>query len=208
MGRTIINYYYEEGEQYCSPSQRSITRKLWVIPAVRKEDTFNLSLKAYSPWIFLLFGSIYDLKEFVIESHRINKKIFVHLDLIQGLGKDETGIKYLKEFFNVDGIITTKGNVIEWAKKEKLITILRIFLLDSLAITTGIELAKNYRPDYVELLPGVIPKSILYVREKLQKYNIPIITGGLIESKEEIEKAIQSGAIGVSTSKTDLWSIL
>ena len=54
----------------------------------------------------------------------------------------------------------------------------------------------------IEVMPAVVYKVIKYLNEKI---NIPIIAGGLTESREEIENAIESGAKMVSTSKRDLW---
>lgn len=180
---------------------------LWIIPAIREEKKISYALKSPSPWVFLLYGNICDLEDVVNSFHKVNKKVFVHLDLVQGLGKEEASIIFLKRKVNIDGIITTKGNLIEIAKKEKIITILRIFLLDSLAVTTGLEQAKTHKPHFVELLPGVIPTAISKVVSELRKFEIPVLTGGLVKTKEEVEKAIQAGALGVSTSEVSLWEI-
>jgi glycerol uptake operon antiterminator len=48
------------------------------------------------------------------------------------------------------------------------------------------------RPDYIEVLPGVMPHIIKEVHEKTK---IPIFAGGLIRSEEDIENALQAGAI-------------
>ena len=42
-------------------------------------------------------------------------------------------------------------------------------------------------------------------KELSDKLDVPVIVGGLISEKEEITKAIESGALGVSTSAKTLW---
>lgn len=58
-------------------------------------------------------------------------------------------------------------------------------------------------PDYIEMLPGVIPELISEVRERT---GIPIINGGLIRTKKHIENALAAGAIAVTTSDKTLWA--
>ena len=61
------------------------------------------------------------------------------------------------------------------------------------------------RPDAVEIMPGIIPRVIKRIKSEIPE--IPIIAGGLIESKEDIMDVLKSGGIAVSTSKESLWDI-
>jgi glycerol uptake operon antiterminator len=54
----------------------------------------------------------------------------------------------------------------------------------------------------IEIMPGVVPKALKILKQRL---DIPIISGGLIDTKEEIIEALNAGAIAVSTSNKDLW---
>ena len=40
------------------------------------------------------------------------------------------------------------------------LTIFRVFIIDSQALTRSIELIKKVEPDYVEVLPGVASKAV------------------------------------------------
>ena len=53
-----------------------------------------------------------------------------------------------------------------------------------------------------DLMPGIVTKVIADLKASL---NIPIIAGGLIETRKEIEEAVHSGASGISTSRAELW---
>ncbi|MGL5578401.1 MAG: glycerol-3-phosphate responsive antiterminator, partial [Fusobacteriaceae bacterium] len=55
--------------------------------------------------------------------------------------------------------------------------------------------------DAVEILPGVMPKIIKKLSEEI---DTPLIAGGLISDIEDIEIALNSGAIAVSTTKIDI----
>ncbi len=162
------------------------------------EDVINSPCKI----VFLLTGDILNIKEIVDELKKHNKLVFVHIDLLCGFSKDVTALKYLNNTINLDGIITTKSNLIKAAKELNIFTIQRLFVLDSLALTSGINSIKSIRPDAVEILPGIMPKII---REIRQETRIPIIAGGLIRDKSDVIDSLNSGAIGISTSIKNVW---
>ena len=56
--------------------------------------------------------------------------------------------------------------------------------------------------DMIEVMPGTVTKVITSLKTKTE---IPIIAGGLIETRQEIDEAMNSGAAGVSTGKKELW---
>ena len=58
------------------------------------------------------------------------------------------------------------------------------------------------RPDFIEVLPGLMPKVI---RKICRTSRIPIIAGGLITDKEDVVAALSAGAIAVSTTNQDVW---
>lgn len=49
-----------------------------------------------------------------------------------------------------------------------------------------------------------MPKIIKKINKAVK---VPIITGGLIEDKEDIINALGNGAMGISTTKKELWEI-
>lgn len=83
-----------------------------------------------------------------------------------------------------------------------MIAVQRLFLLDSLALETSYKVIERAQPDYLEVLPGIMPEIIKEVREQAQ---IPIIAGGLIRTKENVLQALEAGAEAVTTSNPDLW---
>jgi glycerol uptake operon antiterminator len=124
--------------------------------------------------------------------------------LVKGLGRDEAAVNFLKYQLRADGLITTKGNLVNMAKKIGLISIQRIFLLDSQSLITGIAQAKSHKPEYVEVLPGLIPDLLKQINDET---SISVITGGLIKTVDQAKFALARGAIAVSTSEDSLWNI-
>jgi len=154
--------------------------------------------------IILIQSDICTLKDTVDRIRETDKLIFVHLDLTKGLKRDAQGVKFLAEFIGVDGIITTHTNLIQVAKQCDLLTILRVFILDTASIKQGIKSINSSKPDAVEILPGVVIPHIKSYFKSLS--NQTIIAAGLINSEEEIKHILQNGAQGVSSSSLNLLS--
>ena len=83
--------------------------------------------------IFILFGDVCSIDRIVKRVKDAGKVAMVHVDLISGLSPKEVSVEYLKEHTEADGIISTKPSLIKKAKELGMYTILRYFLLDSMA---------------------------------------------------------------------------
>lgn len=173
-----------------------------IIPAIRNFKNFEKALQSEHEWVVFLETRLEQLKSLVEHSRKHNKKVLIHIDLIQGLKADVYGVEYLAREIKPDGILSTRGSVIEAIKKHKLIAIQRLFLLDSLSLVNNVKQSSRFQADFIEVLPGNMPKVIKQIHESS---NIPIIAGGLITTREEVDAAIAAGAQAVSTSCTDLW---
>jgi len=172
-----------------------------IISAV-KDKYFNEALESPSNVIFLLGTSILKIEDRIKKAHKANKLLFLHIDLADGIGKDKIGIEYLANL-GIDGIISTRTNLIKSAKDNGLYTVQRFFALDSQGVDSIGDMLGTSSPDIIEIMPGVIGKII----EKFAKSDTPVIAGGLIESKSEVTTALNLGAIAVSTGKKELWYI-
>ena len=175
--------------------------KLKVIAAARTGDELILATKSCVEIVFMLSPNISDIKKQTELVHKAGKKLFIHLDLAEGIGKDEYGIRFVKEL-GVDGIISTRTNFIKLAKKENLFAIQRFFAVDSQSVYTALETVKSSKADMIEVMPGTIAKVI---KTLTNKTDIPVIAGGLIETEKEVEEAILNGAIAISTGKKEFW---
>jgi len=154
--------------------------------------------------LFIIGGDIFALLDSVAKVHAQGRLILAHVDLIKGVGRDEAGIRFLTKHVGIDGIMTTRANLISPAKREGLIAVQRLFLLDSESLAAGLPTVEKAAPDALELLPGVIVPTVaqdLAQRGKLP----PLIAGGLIRTRAQVDAILGAGAVGVSTSERSLW---
>lgn len=172
-----------------------------VIAAVRTQEEYEKALLSGATQIFDLSPDLLTLADRVKAAHAAGKKLFVHFDLATGIGKDKSGIAFAAAL-GVDGVISTRVNIIRLAREAGLYTVQRFFIVDSHSIETTIEALKASKADTIEVMPGIAYKIICALKERL---DVPIIAGGLIETAEEAEQAYQNGASAISTGKADLW---
>ncbi len=184
---------------------RAVLRNKPVIAAIRDINSFRIQSLSNTSVLFILGGTIFDLPGLVEQARGHKKLIFVDIDLIKGVGKDAPGIRFLAKESHVSGIITTHSNLIKSAKQEGLVSIQRIFVLDSESLKGGLRAIEKSNPDALEVLPGLIlPKIMKNIRAIT---SIPVIAGGLITHEEEIRGILASGAIGISTTSSHLFNV-
>lgn len=170
-----------------------------IITAVH-ENRMNEAVVSPSNVIFLLGGNLLTVSDNIKAARKAGKIIFIHIDLAEGIAKDKTGIEFLARC-GADGIISTKANLLKSAKELGLLTVQRFFVYDTQGVDNIKSVLNNNLPDVVEIMPGVIGKII----HKFSTLEVPLIAGGLIETKNEVTTALQMGAYAVSTGKKELW---
>ena len=164
------------------------------------DSKWQAALHSPAEVLFYLSPHLSTISERVSQAHQAGKLIFVHLDMAEGIGKDKEGVQFLAQC-GVDGIISTRAQIIRFAKELNLLTVQRFFLLDSQGLDSIQEMLKTSHPHFIELMPGVIPKVI----RRFASGPIPVIAGGLIEEKAEITASLGGGAVAVSTGREELW---
>lgn len=173
-----------------------------IAAAIRTERDFSKALRSDVSMVFLLHSNIMTVNQCVKEIHSAGKKAFIHVDFAEGIGKDRFGLEFLAKQ-GVDGILTTRTNIVKAAKEFDLITVQRFFMVDSHSVGTSVESIKISKPDIIEIMPGIITKKI---KEFSEKVDMPIIAGGIVETMEEVRAALDAGATVVSTGEADLWN--
>ena len=171
------------------------------IAAIRSEEDLKEALLSDCNVIFDLNPDILTISETVKKVHKTDKKLFIHIDLADGIGKDRSGVLFAKKM-GIDGIISTRVNMIKLAREAGIFTVQRFFVVDSHSVDTALDAIKSAKPDMIEVMPGVAVKAISELKDGC---SVPIIAGGLIETEAERENAIKNGATAVSTGKYELW---
>lgn len=170
-----------------------------IIAAIR-DDGWEAALRSPAQLLFYLSADLTTVCRRITQAHEAGKILLVHMDLADGIGKDRSGIRYLAQH-GVDGIISTKPQIIRAAKEMGLLTVQRFFALDSKGMESIDEMLRISTPHLIEIMPGVIGKAI----RRFEGCGIPVIAGGLIETKAEVTEAIKCGAAAVSTGRESLW---
>ncbi len=173
-----------------------------IIAAIKDDEGLQKCLDSDSRIIFILYGDICSIPDIVDQIKSSGKLAMVHLDLIAGLSPKEISIDFIKKYTQADGIITTKPALIKRARELSLYTILRLFVIDSMAYENIDRQLKSAKPDLIEILPALMPKVV----SKICKIsNTPVIAGGLVSDKEDVMSLLQAGVICVSSTNPDIW---
>jgi glycerol uptake operon antiterminator len=175
-----------------------------IIAAIKTFDDLEEVPEYKVDVIFILRSKLSKLDKIVEKAMELDVLVFLHIDMVKGIGKDKEAIRYLAQEIGIDGIMTTKSYLIKAAKKEDLITIQRLFLLDSESLRTGVNIVKSTKPDMIEVLPGlVVPEMIERLKDKI---DIPVIAGGLVRERNQVKKILKKDVIAISTSQKELWA--
>ena len=173
-----------------------------IIAGIRNDQDLEECLKTDCQNIFILYGNVLSIIDITKRITDAGKYAYVHMDMIEGLSSKEIAVEYIKENTSAAGIISTKSALIKKAKELHLLAIQRFFILDSLAVKNVKKQMEQTRPDYVEILPGIMPRIITALRKDVGQR---VIAGGLISQKEDILNALNAGATAISTTNTELW---
>ena len=126
-----------------------------------------------------------------------------HRSYCRAGGQGGSGGPFIRNTTEADGIISTRQSFIRRAKELGLAAILRVFLLDSIALESLDKIPANL-PDCLDLLPGAMPKIL---RRVCAKAKVPVLTGGLIADKEDVMAALEAGATAISTTNQAVWDM-
>ena len=175
-----------------------------IIAAVKNEESLAAALESERETIFLLSSTLLNVHDIVARIHAAGKRAIVHIDLVEGLSSRTIAVDALVAACGPDGIISTHPNLIRHAHTLGLLTIQRAFVLDSLSLDALFSQQSLCQPDFIEVLPGIMPPIITEISQKTQT---PLIAGGLIRTKQDVLSAMNAGAAAVSTSARSVWKL-
>lgn len=173
-----------------------------IIIAIKDEEGLKKCKTSDSKVVFILYGDICNITDIVAEVKDAGKIALVHLDLIAGLSAKEVAVDFIHQYAKADGIITTKPQLIKRAKELNMYTVLRFFVIDSMAFNNIEKQLKNVHPDLIEILPALMPKVVSKI---CKSTSTPVIAGGMVSEKEDIMELLNAGVMSVSTTNSDVW---
>jgi glycerol uptake operon antiterminator len=192
-----------------TPPNHAISRYLNkpIIPYVTEGFDKHPELIGKASMIMIGGGELAELPQLLARLSRPpfeKLPVLLHIDLLNGLSNDDSGLRYVATLDRVDGIVTVRHHLAPLAKKLNLMSVVRLFLQDGRAVERGLGVIDKSRPDAVELLPGV---AFLQVAERFANLAIPVIAGGLIRTRETVEQILAAGCKAVSTTNVKLWEL-
>ena len=173
-----------------------------VIAAVNSDEGMDAALASDCEVVFLLMGSVVTIATLVARVKASGKRALVHVDLIEGFASREVVIDALNAMCAPDGVISTRPQLLRRAHQLGLVTVQRVFAIDSKSVANLKNLSETGKPDFIEIMPGLIPRVL---RSAGELTGIPVIAGGLIEEKAEVIAALDAGAVAVSTTHQGVW---
>lgn len=195
-----------EGEGTVHQRFKRILVDCRIVPAVKHIEDLAEVIKI--PWvsvIFLLGGEITELEQALRLAQKYPEKyVFAHLDLLEGIGKDAAGIRFLKSL-GLQGVVSVKWQLLRYAKEQQMLTVQRLFLVDSEAIHTGLRVIRKVTPDALEILPATVPKFAIEEFRKVT--DLSILGGGLLRNEEDVRSALLNGLTAVTASRRDIWNL-
>ncbi len=170
--------------------------------AIKEHDQLERALASSSAMLFILRGDGLDLAPLLRRVHAAGKLAAVHMDLVEGVGRDHVGVRWLVRA-GADAVISSHGHLVRTIRASGVVAIQRLLLIDASSVTAGLAAVERAGPDLVEVLPGVI---LPHVRDLLvERLRVPLLAGGFIRSAADVEAALAAGAFAVSTSSPELW---
>ena len=100
-----------------------------VIPSIRRLGDLEIALNSDVQVVLLTEAHIANLQELVKLVHAKDKKALINLELLGGFGKDHVGMKLLKNYYHVDGVMSTDSGKLGMAKQCGLVTFQRFFFM-------------------------------------------------------------------------------
>ncbi|WP_233265512.1 glycerol-3-phosphate responsive antiterminator [Leifsonia sp. AG29] len=173
-----------------------------VIASVKDAAGLRAAASAPCPVVFVLFGTVMTIPGIVAALKKAGKTVFVDVDLLDGFASKPVVVDFLKAHTAADGVLSTKTTMVQAARKNGLLAVHRIFLVDSLSYNNLPKQVKVSEPDAVMILPGCMPRVTAWVREETA---LPLIAGGLVCDKEDVIAALGAGANVIASSNQAVW---
>lgn len=175
-----------------------------VVAAIKDEDGLEKCLHSDIDVVFVLYGDVISIRDIVHRLKENGKTVLVHVDLISGLAPKEVSVEFIRKYTEADGIISTRRNLTEYARSLGMNTVLRYFMIDSLALQNIQKQSRaEIQPDIIEILPAILMPDFITRIRKVCK--VPLMASGLVTCKKETLHALNAGAIAVSTTNQSIW---
>lgn len=149
--------------------------------------------------IILRHCSLFDFIRLLDEAHKRKLSVYVNVDHIDGIHADSAGLRYLADTLKVTGIISNNPRILSLCKDFGLEPIQRIYAVDSTGLEMALDSVDTRYVDLLDISPGLVTP---YINAQLP---LPYIASGLINTPQQVQAVLQSGAVGVAVTRPELW---
>ena len=174
-----------------------------VIMAVYGMDRLEAALASRAQVCIIANIDLIKLQPVLALLEKADKYVIVNIDSCSGLSQDKGGIDYIVET-GAMGLLSTRLQTIQRAKKSGLLTMQKIFVTDRSTWLRSLHALELSEPDYVQLMPA--PMLPLITKEDRLRLP-PIVASGFVSHEEHIRAALAHGAAAVSSSDSALWDL-
>ncbi len=157
-----------------------------------------------SPWplVHVAGGGLKTIKEFVQPLKDAGKTLWIHPDMITGLGKDREGIEVIQALIRPDAVATSNLTLAHHVRQLRLKLVLRVFIHDTQSLESSLAAIDRFNPEVLCCLPAVVYPLI---RQELNQRGIPVVAAGLVRSPLTRDHLIEMGT-SVEIGQPALWS--
>ena len=74
---------------------KNILERNPIIPAIKDNITLEKALNSNSELVFIILSNIINIKDYTDKLKKANKKVYIHIDMIDGLNSTNNGIDYI-----------------------------------------------------------------------------------------------------------------
>lgn len=174
-----------------------------MIMAIYGIDQLKVALTSRAQVCIIANIDLIKLQPVITLLAKADKYVIVNIDSCNGLSQDKGGIDYIAET-GAMGLLSTRLQTVQRAKKSGLVTMQKIFVTDRSTWLRSLHALEQSEPDYVQLMPA--PMLAMLPQADRQRLP-PIVASGFVSNKAQIRAALASGATAVSSSDSALWNL-
>ena len=138
--------------------KKSLFRILKDNPIIPCTNNFNEILESRFDKIKIVLiheNTILDIKELIKKNKEAKKTIILSLEALKGIACDEYGLRFIKEYLNIDMVTASSPKLIKLCKKLGFFTIQTLFILDTKSLKRTVSMVKQSKPHMVDIRPGL-----------------------------------------------------
>ena len=103
----------------------------------------------------------------------------------------------------VEAAATTKPQLLETIGRSGLLAVQSMFVIDSTALSLGIESLQKHRVQLAIVMPGCVPVEVFsQIRGQTRTQ---LLAGGLVRTERDLRNALTKVAKGIITGNRELW---